>query len=154
LPRHYAVHLTKTLAEAIEDSLALSPNEQLNLYEELALMRAVAKDACEVYDLCRTPEQKSEGGVILRSAIKEVIATCEAAARVQAQAKDKLSIHNLSFVLAQVVQCAWKAFGDDIEKVQEFERLIRDTVKMPEAGGTTRTPDQDVVEMDDSVPKE
>jgi hypothetical protein len=155
LPRFYSKHLTKTLQEAVEDALGATPREQLNLYEELAVMRATCGDLCKLYDACENkPESRAAVGEALRSALQDVVKVCESAARVEGMAKDKLSIHNLSYVIAQVVRLAHDCFGDD-ERAKKFEEMIRLEVRLPdETQGTLMTPDQDVGEMDDTVPKE
>jgi hypothetical protein len=153
LPKFYSVHLSKTLQEAVEEALDSAPEDQLNLYEELAVMRASAADICKMYDACPNDKTRMAAGGLLRDTMQEVARLCESAARVRASANDKLSIHNLSVVIAQVVRCAWEVFGDDEERAQQFEDLIREKVRMPEeTRGTSITPDQDVMDMDASVP--
>lgn len=154
LPRFYSKHLHRTLSEVIEEALAASPREQLNLSEELAVMRATAADVCKLYDACTSFTTRVKAGDILRSVMKEVVSVCESAARVEALAKDKLNVHNLAYVISQVVRCAYDVFSDDLPKAKEFETLIRETIRVPnEAQGTTVTPDQDAMDMDGTIPR-
>ena len=161
LTHYYSKHLTHTLQEVVEETLTQSIQEQLDLTEELAVIRGTVQDVCKLYDMSPEPggsnDQNSsrlQAGALLRATLREVISSCEAAARVAAISRERISVHNLSIVLNQVVRCAWQVFGDDHDKAKEFERLIKATVRLPdEVHGTVITPDEDVAAMDDSIPK-
>jgi len=156
LPRFYQNVLTKTVAQLVEDQLGASPNEQLQIYEELALMRVAASQAVRLYGAALELGKDdiiNNASVLMRDALESVVDTCETAAKIEASAKDKFSIHSLQQVVNQIVRLAHEVFGDDQSKVEMFERLMRTKIKMPVGeSGTTLTPDQDVTEMDDTVP--
>lgn len=158
LPKFYSSQLSDTLAERVQEMLSGAPAEQLRLYEELALVRLTAQDAVQLYDIAHKEgadiEARMTAGVILREILGDVVKTCEAAAKVEATARDKVSVHNLQFILNQVVRIAYELFEpDNHELAVEFEKSIRVNVRMPdEIQGTSVTPDMDVNEMDLSVP--
>jgi hypothetical protein len=153
--------LTGTLSDYVEQCLELPPDEQLNLFEELAVMRGTVADSLKLYDLAQQVPGDTDKGrntrlaasAILRESMADVAKLCESAARVERLAKDKLSVHNLAYVVSQVVRIAYHVFGDTPEKAREFEAKIREQVRVAaDDEGTTLTPDQDVGEMDASVP--
>ena len=165
MPRFYSKFLTRTLSDAVEEALAVSPKEQLQLFEELALIRDYAGQGVQLYSQAREaaaahPDNAklqdlvvAAGGLMLDQ-LRSVINTCESAARIDAAAKDKVSVHTMHFFVDQIVRIAFESFGDD-ERAHEFERQIRTNIKLPSAGneGTSLTPDMDVIAMDASVPK-
>jgi hypothetical protein len=164
MPRFYSKHLTKSLSDALEDLTSVSPNEQLSLFEELALVRDAAGQAVAMYSICKEAyeqEPSPKRGEILaaatmemRGALDHVVKVCEAAARIDSQAKDKVSIHTLHFFIQQITRIAYDAFDDD-PRARAFEELLRTRIKLPQAGadGTVLTPDMDVQTMDSTVPQ-
>ncbi len=163
LPTFYSSKLTRTLSAAVEECLDKSPHEQLNLFEELALMRVQAGDAVKLYgaalelsdDNPAAPELQTDAGLIMRDSLKDVISTCEAAARIEAASKDRITLNDVAFIVAQIVRIAYEVFDDDMERAQQFEVLVRDKVKITDGGrGTDITPDQDVQDMDGTIPRE
>ena len=156
LPTIYSKFLRDSLAELIETQLGASSEKQLAVHEELAVMRATAVDTCKLYDASSSAQASTRlaAGDMLRSTMAEIIKAVEAAVRIQTASKETLSVHNLSFVIDQMVRIAHEVFGSDHAKAREFERLVRETLKVDSGAGTRITPDQDVLEMDASVPKQ
>ena len=121
MPKFYSQYVTKTLGEMLDKCLELNPHDQLQLYEELALIRDVAGQSVAMYsaakDIPDTNPKKSElvaqAAELMKLQISEVVKTCEAASRVASNARDKVSIHQLHFFVDQVSRCAYEAFGDD-----------------------------------------
>jgi hypothetical protein len=151
----YSRVLNKTLQQAVEDSLGQGPEEQVAIFEELSLMRLAALDAVKLFSASqesKNVETRQAAAVLMRSAIHEVVKTAEAAARVNSLASDKVSVHNIKHVAAQITRIAHECM--DLDQAKQFERLVRQRVKVqstPE--GVHTTPDMDVAEMDASVPK-
>jgi len=156
----YAKDLSTTIAQAVEEHLQTDPSEQLALFEELALMRHTASSALKLYSAAMTTndlQTQATAAELVRHVLGEVARMCEAASRVQAAGKDKFSIHNLAYVVTRITKIAYKVFGDDeegMQKARQFEELIRNEVKLArDVEGTTITPDADVVEMDETIPR-
>jgi hypothetical protein len=158
LPRFYSKYLKATLQEAVEECLTQSPHDQVSVFEELALMRLTVEDAIKLWDKSRESSAlatRMEAGMILRDQLKEVSALADQANRIMLAGKDQYSVHTLVHVVNQLVRIAYDVFADHRDLAEEFERQIRERVKLPTEGqGTASTPDMDVADMDNTVPLE
>jgi len=159
LPRMYSHLLGGTMEETMDAMLDESPAEQIQLFEELALTRVVCQDAVKLFAAAQqgSDEQKILAQQIMCDALKFVKDMCEGAAKVDSNAKDKFSVQHVRHIANQITKCAHEAFGvDNPEAVKHFAELLKTKVKMPSAEneGTDITPDQDVTEMDATIPKE
>lgn len=170
MPKYYGKYMTKALGDVLDECLAQNPNEQLQLLEELALIREVAGQSVALYsaakeladnatddkDRAKKRELLLNAGEVMKMQIAEVVKTCEAASRVAGAARDKVSIHQLHFFVDQVTRCAFESFGTD-PRAEDFRQRMLTQVKLPIDGatgnGTVVTPDMDVRDMDGSVPK-
>lgn len=159
LPMFYSKHLGRTLQAAVEEQLGMDPSDQLNLFEELALIRSGAGQAVKLYDAALTQadsDLRLEAARQMRDWLDTVRSFAESAARVKASGSDKISVHDLKYVVAQVTRIMWRVCGEDHEFLaKKFERLVREEIKMPhEVVGTDLTPDLVVTDMDATVPNE
>lgn len=173
LPRIYARHLTKSLSQALEEQLGCDPQEQLQLYEELALIRDSAGQAVQMYSIAREalsqePHNEkrqsilAESAAIMRMQLQQVVETCEKAAKIEAMSRDNaISIHQMYFFINQIVRKIHDVLGDSPESldlVARIEENIRTGVKVPggqfERLGVNTTPEVtiDVEQMDASIP--
>lgn len=155
----YSKYLSKKLTDRMKE---LSGLDKFNLEEELKLMRIAALDVVQTYDAVATLEgnehqaAKVSAGLIMREALEAVIDAADKIASVEAKRNDKLDIGTLHVVVNQIVEKAHKVFGEDnIDLIRAFADECRE-IRLPsdEAKGTTITPDQDVLEMDSTVPRE
>jgi len=157
LPSIYRKHLKGAIQKAVEAQLDSPPSEQLSLFEELALVRVTAAQVVALWGAAHETENAEAqiaASVLMRDALKDVISTCQAAAHIDAVAKDKFSLSAIHHIVNQIVRLAYEAFGDD-PRAKDFEILINSKIKVPiEHTGTLLTPDQDVTDMDDTVPQE
>lgn len=168
LPYVYKKYLTKTLQAAVLDATGQNPAEQLQLFDELALVRESIGPIIETYgkllearELVQDPEKREKinvalqsAGIVMRDALKEVATMCEMAARVNAAASDKVSVLALHHFVNDIILAAHDMFGNNVEMVYQFEALIKQRVKLPSNEGTVLTPDQDVIDMDSTIPRE
>lgn len=160
MPGWYRDALGPTIAEAIDQLTCGSASEQLQLFEELALMRHAAQDAVKLYGAAQKATgdgalaMRAEAAAIMQAQLREVAKICEAAARVDAMAKDKFSIHAVQLLINQLVRICAQVFKGHDALVKTFERRIREEVRLPttDAAGTSLTPDGVVLEMDSTVP--
>ena len=156
LPMFYSAQLKGSLSDFVGKCLDMPPHEQMNVFEELALMRGMAGKTVTLYQAAEA-SKKSEvianaTGLML-DALTHVVKTCEAAARIDALSKDKVSAHNIAFVVDQIVRVAYDTIPE--EQARAFEASVREQVRIdtgPE--GTALTPDRDAIAMDNSVPAE
>jgi len=154
LPVFYGGVLNATLQQVVESELARSPHEQLNLFEELALVRIVARDAVKLYTVAAergTEETLAAAGIMMRDALNEVVRTCESASRVSANASDKVSVHNIAHVVRQLTRIAAEVM--DEEQARKFNALVKTRISIDGGPkGTLSTPDADVHDMDTTIP--
>jgi hypothetical protein len=172
MSRYYLKTLRPALAVAMEQAMEAmeTPLAHLDLSEEVALMRLAAKDGVEAYaqaleDAAKQPtnspkamELKLSAGVIMAEKLKDVQRMVEGAAgieKVKAEVMDLFS-QVMAAVITSVSHAAWEIWGDDI-KVKEFTELLKQKLERRQVTGITGTevtPDMDVQEMDDTVPRE
>ena len=155
LPVFYSKVLTATLSDYVERCLGEDPRDSLKLHEELALMRHSAGEAVRLYGLAiesRDDKAVTMASMVMRDSLEAVASMCERAARVEFAGADKVSVHQVAWVVNQVVALAYRAMTD--ADAREFERLVREQVRIQagQADGTTLTPDQAAIEMDDTIP--
>lgn len=158
IPVFYRKHITGALKEALEDQLGVDPDEQVSLYEELALMRITASQFVKLYDVAvgtnnlETIQLASSG---LVEALKNVETICSAAARIQEKQRDRFSIHDLKFVINKITRALYEVCGDEHRDIAErFKEIIDHHIKLPTGyqQGTDLMPDETVRELDDEVP--
>lgn len=166
LPAVYSKYLSEALSARIEELAHQSQTAQQDLSEELALVRLTALDAAKLYDQARViaeavpdnkdaQEVKLAAGQQLRSVLAEVADMVQRIVAIQNAGRDKIGVQGIALLVAQVVQMAYDVFGEDnIPLVQEFAARIRD-LRLPtdSPSGTDLRPDDDVIEMDATVPK-
>lgn len=160
VPAVYKKAMSRSLREAVDEMMERAPAEQVALYEELALMRHTALQAVVLYDAAlqtNKSELVANASQMLREALREVADMAQACSRVEQSSQDKLSLTQVSVIIDQIVRVAYDVFGgeqEDLQKVTIFAEAIKHRVKLPtlENRGTTITPDQDVLEMDATVP--
>ena len=164
--------MTRTLTDAVHEFMALSPNEALQIFEELAIMREAAGQAICLYGTARniaenlppdTSEERKrsalanvmEASAIMREALMEVIKTVATAREFEDKGKDKVSVLTLHHFVDQIVTQAFECFGDD-PRVEKFVVSLRDNIKVPDSanGMTTSKPSDDLVaSMDQTIPR-
>lgn len=159
MPLFYSKYLTNSIADVVAEQMGSDPRETLNLFEELALMRLASGDAVALWTAAQTsddPKTRYAAGCIMADALKNVSTLCQQAASIESQGKDKFSVHTLRSIVNQIVRIAYRVFDEDLAKAQAFEALINEEIRLPSTGdeGTNITPDMDVLDMDESVPKE
>lgn len=161
LPEVYSKYLSNKLTERLEE-LAGVPDE-LDLTEELRLMRSVAVDAAQLYDVAINVDDAQPGalemrmsaGEILRDAIDGVGQTVERVIKAQKDRRETLTVQSLHVVVTQIVERMYDELGDSVDPqiIRRLADSIRD-VRLPsdEIQGTALTPDQDAREMDATIP--
>ena len=140
-------------------------------------MREVAGHAVKMYSDADTiyrakPDSESakkmvlETGALMKDFLFDVQKMCDSAARIEASSKDKLSITFLGHFIKQVLMCAYEAFEGKVDQsiLDDFEERLKTQIRLPDyiqakggdgtPVGTEITPDQDVMDMDATIPKE
>ena len=138
----------------VQEALLEDPADIVSLYEELAILRQTVADATILYEHAldkNDPKMISMIGPVVREGMKDIADMVRTVADLEQKRSDKISIHNVTFVVNQIVRISAEVFGDDLTKADRFRKLVLDRLRVDKAG-TTITPDQDVREMDESVP--
>jgi len=161
-PYVYSKYLSDRLLDRIADAAGV--NDRLALDAELDLFRATVLDAAKLYDTALSLPEGEKGdqvrltaGQILRDVLTQLGAMVERVLTCEQRRKDTLSVQSLHVVVAQIVDMAHEAFGEEpdaILKVRAFADRVKE-LRLPSDGlnkGTTITPDQQVIEMDATVP--
>jgi len=165
LPAFYSRVLTDTLAEAVKAQTDAAHLEQLDLLQELAIVRYTAGDAARVYGVTEQAYLAEEdaakklalhrtllqAGQVVRDVLSDVAKLVVAATNVQVLGQTKIDVVTLNAVVGQIVRIAHDTFGDDPRAV-EFERACGQ-LRVAAQQGTESNPDEDVGAMDDSVPR-
>jgi hypothetical protein len=161
--RFYGRQMRPALKAAVQELIeGLGVVEQLDLSEELALVRHQTGNLVEVYSAAvegnATLETRVAAGAVMVESVKDVIKAVESMAHVE---EVKLRVSGtfagaMHSVVVAVVKAVNEVFQDDY-RVPEFERVLRERLLVHAAGsgedGTVLTPDQDVIEMDELIPK-
>lgn len=161
--RYYKDRMGPKLNAFVEECLAQPESDQYNLSEELAVARDLLGEAIELYERAKLlPDANPNkslmlvnAGSMLSNASKEVREICKTGADVFDKAKDKFSIHAIVEIVGQVKRLIRQCFGHDELGLEEFDRVLTKELRLPRIGndGTTITADQDVIDMDATVPR-
>ena len=159
LPKFYSKYLTKTLAEAVDEQLGMDSSDQLNLQEELALMRLTCAQAVAMFSAAHETEKDElivSASLIMREALESVGQMCKDAAAVESSRKDAITPMDLKQIVNQIVRLLYTVCGEDNEHIaRRFEERVRDEIKLPsDVKGTTLNPTKDVTDMLSTIPKE
>lgn len=148
--------LSSTLAARLSELANEPPEQQRSLWKELALMRELAGQSLQLYDAAQQsgkPEIIVPAASLLRDSVREVIDSCETAVKVDAMSNSVVSVAHFGAIIDQIVKSAILVFGDD-PRLADFERIVREQIKLPtKEGGTTVTPTDDVLAMDSTIPR-
>jgi hypothetical protein len=155
--------------------LECSRVEQLEVLEELALLRDACGSVVEMYAWAReTHAQKNNEtsaelvlrtGLMMREALNEVISAVAIAKKSDSLSKKSMSPAQFNFVIAELSQTIGESFDHaNPTEVQIFEKVSAQLNKyflasendLQESGTATSfvsSPSDDVLEMDSTVPK-
>ena len=139
LPGYYSKHLGPKLAELIKEHLDKPHDEQVALYEELAIARATACQALQLAsplfeDSGKTlePELKSLMMSTLNEAMKSVKDLVLAAGKLEKDSKDSVSIKTLNLVVMQIITAVHDVCGTENLGIAEMiADRINERVRLP-----------------------
>lgn len=164
MPRHYTKHLGQTLRSRIEELTNEAHYEQVQLYEELALTRVILERAVVLAEPAlmngnMEPKIKVLAMAAMGEAIDGVKELVLAAAKLENDARDKVSIRVLDLFVLQVLRAIYRAC-DDPEVALKIEEEMQSSISLPSSDqnlalpatdGTSLTPDEVVREMDETI---
>lgn len=158
-PRFYKRVLSVKLNELLEEILQTPHEEQVQLYEELAMSRVFAGEALQLVSVAMESKEDTTKQLAIelsKGALNHVKDMVLAASTIERNASDKVSLRVLNMFVRQIVQAIYKACGTNIQMAERIVALIDETVKIPQEedcdfGGTSATPDMIVEAMDKTI---
>jgi len=142
------------LKSKVEGFLAAPQNEQLSLYEELAVSRSTAIESLQLFDVAMengNDKARSLACECVREAMNHVRDMCLAASRIERDADDKVSARSISLFISQVIR-AIHTVTPDVELAMKIEKEIHKSVRLPEElQPITQTPSETALLMDSST---
>lgn len=157
----YEKSLSGALKEFVKNQIESDPSEQTSIFEELALMRHTATINVKLYNktISKGDVKLNEAiavGTMLADKLQDVAALAEKAQRIEMSSANKLGATSLAFMLDNIVRIIYEKlslFGESgTVAAQQIEEAIRETIQIDDTTGTRITPDQDAIDMDNSVP--
>jgi hypothetical protein len=148
----YANHLKGTLRERLEAWATLPHNEQVKLYEELALSRSMALEACKLAEKALASgddKLKLLAGSAMRDAIGFVTETAMAVSKLESMATDKLSLNAIDLYVTQICRVIANHVPEETARLIEAE--IKESVQLPLGAKDelAAPPAESALEMDD-----
>lgn len=166
--------LNPRLAARVQAELDKDPDEQLAIYEELALMRVHTSDYVKLYGdavdaeehaidtgqlekIQAAKERRMRAGMLMTESIQQVTEACAKAVKIQNAQKDRFSIHDIKFILTHIERICNTVVGVDSPYLAEkFMRTVEEDLSIPRISsidrGTQLSIDETAAYFDHSVP--
>jgi len=140
LPSFYSKYLGPKLSDKVKELLDVPHDEQVSLYQELAIARA---NACEALKLAQplynddatsklTPELRSLMISTLRDAMSNVKDLVLAASKLEKEAGDKVSIKVINLIVMQIIMAINDVCGtENVVIAEAIARAIDERVRLP-----------------------
>ena len=168
MKRVYSQYLGPTLKSRLEEMLDASHDDQVQLYEELAMSRVMAQEAIKLADIALSQaddKNKNGNGInkglaidIVQKSLSVVKDFALAAQKLETDAKNTVSLRVVDLFIAQIMKSIQSVLGDDTRTVELIESHIAENVRIPSSRdpnvsieGTILTPDKIVEAMDDTI---
>lgn len=133
----YSKNLGPSLLGLFNESMAKPHCEQVALYEELALSRALCSKACVLASAALDPSNgigpktKVDAIGCLQRSIEHVSGLVDRVARIEHMAADKVSVKAVDLFVVQIMNVIKDVLGRDMGTVREIEEKIRERVRAP-----------------------
>lgn len=140
MPGFYSKYLGPKLSERVRELVDVPHDEQISLYQELAVARATA---CEALKLAQplydektakklTPETKSLMIQTLGQAMSEVKDLVMAASKLEKDAGDKVSMKVINLIVMQIVFAINDVCGtENLALAEAIAKTIDERVRLP-----------------------
>lgn len=160
LPVMYSRYVGPTLREALAAELSRPRSEQVELYEELAMLRTLTADVVRTWSTLAELGKHAEAMAmadLMKDNFDHIKSIANTISTIEARANDEVNVHTLNGIVAQMVSMLYSVCGvenEDLARV--FASRIKNELVIPtlEAKGTTITPDETVQSMDDTIPQD
>lgn len=159
MSRWYKKVVGPKLSEAIKEAQLASPDEQLAVFEELALMRESASQFVGIYSKLLEDQAPAEtlavAALAMQNALKEVVEVCSKATKAHEKMR-QYSAHDIENIIAQFTSFLWEVNGDEHRHLTlALLQLMKERLVLPSTGKVEPTDlgvDDTAREMDMSVP--
>lgn len=158
MPTKYSKVLSKTLQEKVQEFATAPHEEQVGLYEELALIRVAAESAVQLAGVAiekGDDATKAMGVELMQTALSHVKEFVLATAKIDAMNQERVTVAQLSLFVTQIIRCIHFACEGDVGMATRIEEYIQDNVVLPapdalglEMDGTVVTPSMLAEQMD------
>ena len=158
----YGKRIGPKLKELLQESLNNSKAHDIS--EEIALTRQCAGEAVSAYstlidmeglvDETKRKMALHEAASVVMGQMDSVAKLVERAAKIHALTVDKLPPNAIDDCIRQICRFVYQVFGEQKEKIEEFDRLLTDEMQLPSLKqlGTTIMPRDQVIAMDSTIP--
>ena len=158
----YKKYLGPKLSEAIAQATGVSPDEQVAVYHEIALLREMAGQHVALFSAAYESGNVNAtlaAGELMREALAVVVDTCSKAAKIQEKQRDQFSIHDLKYVVDQLMIIHSSIAKDQPELAKAFADAVEKELILPTASkgvsvlpGDTDEIIRSVVDFDAEIP--
>lgn len=155
LPLIYSQNLGPKLSKVLE-TVTKPDDEVTDLVDELALSRTVLADFVGLFQIVEETDSVKLKIALSQACfamIKDVAAIAEKAQKIKDAKRTTVDVRDLGTIVNQINVAFHEVVGDNPELIGKLAKVIDETVRLPQAGGTTLTTDHDALMMDGSVPK-
>lgn len=154
LPMIYSKKLGPTLTEAIK-SVTKTDEEVTSLIDELTLARALLLDTMPLIEAgaaSGSVDLKMSATQLAFTMLENIRKIADSAQKIKDAKRAAIDVRDIHTIVNQLLLAVHKVAGDDEELVEELTEVVKDTVRLPNTGGTTLTTDHDAKAMDEQVP--
>ena len=136
----YSKYLGPILSERVREAVNQPHDEQVSLYQELAITRGTACEALKLAQPLFDPklrkmiDDETAGMIVstLNTAMSSVKELVLAAARIEKDSKDKVSLKVINLIVAQIIAAVQDVCGEDHEELAEaIAAAIDKKVRLP-----------------------
>ena len=140
MPSYYSKYLGPKLSERVREALNTPHDEQVSLYEELALTRTMACEALKLaqplFDdkQCKKLNEETKALMVttLGTAMNNVKDLVLAASRIEKDASDKVSIKVINLIVRQIIMAINDVCGTErMELAEAIAHAIDQRVRLP-----------------------
>jgi len=140
VPGYYSKYLGPKLSEQVKDALNRPHDEQVSLFEELAVSRGVATQALKLAQPLFDPQQATkldlDTKVAILGALNQAMAAVKemvlAAARIEKETKDKVSLKVINLIVTQIIMAVNEVCGaENLDIAEAIAMAIDNKVRLP-----------------------
>lgn len=155
----YSHLLSETLADYVSSQMEKPAEDQNDIQEELALMRAAASSAVQTFNLAVEKGDKQAifvAGQLLKKELQSVAAMARTASSIQSDRSDQMTKTAVASIIGTIIDIVFTALNSEPNGLQiaaKIEREIHSRIDLNVDTGTVSLPSDDLVKlMDGTIP--